>query len=88
MSFDGSHKTIQFNKTVIEPDLIIWSEHLKRILNNGNYEEFCHHKSELTPDNDLQLIWKFLKSMFQKNSKEAQLRILGFSTEKVSNVSS
>lgn len=88
MSFDGSLKTIQFNQTVVESDLVIWSEHLKKILDNGNYEGFCHHKSELTPDNDLQLIWKFLKSMFLNNSKEAQLEILGFSSEKNSNVAS
>lgn len=86
MSFDGSLKTIQFNQTVVESDLVIWSEHLKKILDNGNYEGFCHHKSELTPDNDLQLIWKFIKSMFQNNSKEVQLQILGFSTENIGDI--
>lgn len=86
MSFDGQLKTINLNKTVIEPDLLVWSEHLRQILNNGSYESFCHHKSELTPDNDLQLVWKFLKTMFQNNPKEAQLEILGFSTEKVNNL--
>lgn len=82
MSFDGSNNSIQLNKTVIEPDLLVWSEHLKKTLNNGNYEEFCHQKSEMTPDNYLQLVWKFLKTMFQNNSKEAQLGILGYSIEK------
>lgn len=83
VTFDGTLKTIQLNKTVIESDLLVWSEHLLNTLNNGNYEEFCHRKSELTPDDDLQLIWKFLKTMFQSNSKEAQLEILGYSTEKI-----
>lgn len=86
MSFDGSLKTIQLNKTVIEPDLLVWSEQFREILNSGSYEEFCHHKSELTSDKDLQLVWTFLKTMFQSNSKEEQLNILGYSTEQVSNV--
>lgn len=86
MSFDGLENSVQLNKTVIESDLLVWSEHLRKILNNGSYEEFCHNKSELTPDNDLQLLWKFLKTMFQNNSKEAQLEILGYSPEKVSNL--
>lgn len=87
VSFDGSLKTIQINKTVIEPNLLLWSEHLREILNNGNYEEFCHRKSELTPDKDLQLVWIFLKTMFLSNSKEEQLKMLGYSTEKVFNTS-
>lgn len=86
MTFDGALKTIQLNKTVIESDLLLWSEHLQNTLNNGNYEEFCHRKSESTPDDDLQLVWKFLKTMFQSNSKEAQLEILGYSTEKVNKI--
>jgi len=88
VAFDGSLKTIQLNKTVIDSDLLVWAEHLKKTLNSGNYEEFCHHKSELTPDNDLQLVWKFLKTMFQSNSKEAQLEILGYSAEKVNKIAS
>lgn len=88
VTFDGALKTIQLNKTVIESDLIVWSEHLRNTLNNENYEEFCHRKSELTPDNDLQLVWKFLKTMFQSNPKEAQLEILGYSTEKINNIAS
>lgn len=81
MSFDSSHKAIQLNKTVIESDLLVWSEHLKNTLDSGNYEAFCHHKSELTPSNDLQLAWKFLKTMFQNNPKQAQLELLGYSSE-------
>ncbi|VVC27705.1 Hypothetical protein CINCED_3A002881 [Cinara cedri] len=81
VSFDGSLKTIQLNKTVIEPDLLLWSEYLQQILNNGNYEGFCHHKSELTLDDDIQLVWKFLKTMFQNNPKEAQLELLGYSNK-------
>lgn len=88
VSFDGSHRTIQLNKTVIEPDLLVWSEHLREILNNGNYEEFCHHKSELTPDKDLQLVWIFLKTMFLNNPKEEQLKILGYSIDNVCNITS
>lgn len=88
MSFDSSLKAVQLNKTVIESDLLVWSEHLSKILNNENYEEFCHNKSELTPDDHLELVWKFLKSMFQNNPKEAQLEILGYSTIKVSGVAS
>jgi len=88
VAFDGSLKTIQLNKTVIDSDLLVWAEHLRKTLNSGNYEGFCHHKSELTPDNDLQLVWKFLKTMFQSNSKEAQLEILGYSAEKVNKVAS
>lgn len=87
VSFDGSNKSIQLNKAVIEPDLLVWSEHLRNTLNSKNYEEFCHQKSELTPDNYLQLVWKFLKTMFQNNSKEAQLEILGYSIEKDSKTS-
>lgn len=83
VSFDGSLKTIQLNKTVIESDLLVWSEHLRNTLISGNYEEYCHNKSELTPNNDLQLVWKFLKTMFQNNPKQGQLEILGYSTEKV-----
>jgi len=86
VSFDGSLKTVQLNKTVIESDLLVWSEYLSKILNNGNYEGFCHSKSELTPDDNLQLVWKFLKTMFQSNPKEAQLEILGYSIKKVSGV--
>lgn len=84
MSFDGSLKTIQFNKLVVEPDLLLWSEHLRQILNSENYEAFCHHKSELTSDDDLQLVWKFLKTIFQNNPKEAQLELLGYSNKTVS----
>lgn len=84
VSFDGSLKTIQLNKTVIEPDLLLWSEYLRQILNNENYEGFCHHKSELTPDGDLQLVWKFIKTMFQNNPRKAQLEILGYSNKTVS----
>lgn len=87
VSFDGSLKAIQLNKTVIESDLLVWSEHLRNTLTIGNYEEYCHNKSELTPNNDLQLVWKFLKTMFQNNPKQGQLEILGYSTEKV-NISS
>lgn len=83
MSFDGPLKAVQINKTVIESDLLVWSDYLTKILNNGNYEEFCHSKSELTPD-DNHLEWKFLKTMFQSNPKEAQLEILGYSIKKVS----
>lgn len=64
----------------------MWSEHLRKTLNNGNYEGFCHHKSELALNNDLQLVWKFLKTMFQTNSKKTQLEILGYSTEKINNI--
>lgn len=88
MSFDGSLKTIQLNKTVIDSDLLVWAEHLRRTLSSGNYEEFCHNKCELTPDNDLQLVWKFLKTTFQSNPKEIQLDLLGYSTEKVNNIAS
>lgn len=88
MTFDGALKTIQLNKTVIESDLLLWSEHLQNTLNNGTYEEFCHRKSELTPDDDLQMVWKFLKTMFQSNSKEAQLEILGYSTDKINKIAS
>lgn len=87
VSFDGSLKTIQLNKTVIESDLLIWSEHLRNTLTSGNYEEYCHNKSELTRNNDLQLVWKFLKTVFQNNPKQGQLELLGYSTEKV-NISS
>lgn len=73
---------------MIDSDLLVWSEHLRKTLNNGNHEGFCHHKSELTPDDDLQLVWKFLKTLFQTNSKETQLEILGYSTEKINNVAS
>lgn len=83
MSFDGSLKTIQLHKTVNESDLLVWSEHLRNTLNGGNYEDYCHNKSELTPNNDLQLVWKFLKTMFQNNPKQGQLEILGYSIEKV-----
>lgn len=85
VSFDGSLKAVQLNKTVIESDLLAWSDHLSKILNNGNYEGFCHNKSELTSDDNLQLVWKFLKTMFQNNPKEAQLEILGYSTKKEEN---
>lgn len=88
MSFDGSLKAVQLNKTVIESDLLAWSDHLSKILNNGNYEGFCHNKSELTSDDNLQLVWKFLKTMFQNNPKEAQLEILGYSTKKVGSMAS
>lgn len=76
------------NRTVIESDLIVWSEHLRNTLDSGNYEAFCHHKSELTPNNDLRLAWKFLKTMFQNNPKQEQLEILGYSSEKICNVAS
>ncbi|XP_060863802.1 protein transport protein Sec31A [Metopolophium dirhodum] len=85
VSFDGSLKAVQLNKTVIESDLLVWSEHLSKILNNGNYEGFCHSKSEMTPDGNNHIIWKFLKTMFQSNPKEAQLEILGYSTKKEEN---
>ncbi|KAE9536634.1 hypothetical protein AGLY_007036 [Aphis glycines] len=85
VSFDGSLKAVQLNKTVIESDLLAWSDHLSKILNNGNYEGFCHNKSELTSDDNLQLVWKFLKTMFQNNPKKAQLEILGYSTKKEEN---
>ncbi|XP_026808724.1 protein transport protein Sec31A [Rhopalosiphum maidis] len=85
VSFDGSLKAVQLNKTVIESDLLVWSDHLSKILNNGNFEGFCHNKSELTSDDNLQLVWKFLKTMFQNNPKEAQLEILGYSTKKEEN---
>jgi len=86
VSFDGSLKAVQLNKTVIESDLLVWSEHLSKTLSNGKYEEFCHSKSEMTPDGNNHIIWKFLKTMFQSNPKEAQLEILGYSTKKVSSV--
>lgn len=73
---------------MIESDLLVWSEHLQNTLDNGNYEGFCHLKSELTPNNDLQIAWKFLKTMFQNNPKQAQLEILGYSAEKCSNLAS
>ncbi|XP_060837577.1 protein transport protein Sec31A isoform X2 [Rhopalosiphum padi] len=85
VSFDGSLKAVQLNKTVIESDLLVWSDHLSKILNNGNFEGFCHNKSEMTSDDNLQLVWKFLKTMFQNNPKEAQLEILGYSTKKEEN---
>jgi len=85
VSFDGSLKTVQLNQTVINSDLLVWAEYLRKTLSSKNYEEFCHRKSELTPDNDLQLVWKFLKTMFQSNSKEAQLEVLGYSAEKINN---
>lgn len=69
---------------MVEPDLLLWSEHLRQILNSGNYEAFCHHKSELNSDDDLQLVWKFLKTIFQSNPKEAQLELLGYSNKTVS----
>lgn len=88
MSFDGSLKTIQLNKIVTESDFLVWSEHLRKILNTGNYEDFCHYKSESTPDDDLQLVWKFLKTVFQNNAKNAQLDILGYTIEKVNKLGS
>lgn len=88
MTFDGAQKTIQLNKTVIESDLLVWSEHLQNTLNSGKYEEFCHRKSESTPDDDLQMVWKFLKTMFQSNPKEAQLEILGYATENINKIAS
>jgi len=84
VSFDGSLNIVQLNKTEIESDLLVWSDNLMETLNNGNYERFCHNKIELTPNDNLHLAWKFLKTMFQNNPKEAQLDILGYSTEKVS----
>lgn len=88
MIFDGSLKTIQLNKTVTESDFLVWSEHLRKILNSGNYEGFCHFKSESTIDNNLQLVWQFLKTLFQNNPKEAQLKILGYSIDKVNKLTS
>lgn len=42
----------------------------------------------MTSDDNLQLVWKFLKTMFQNNPKEAQLEILGYSTKKVGSIDS
>ncbi|XP_050440594.1 protein transport protein Sec31A isoform X2 [Adelges cooleyi] len=81
VSFDGPLKTVQINNTITEPDLVVWSDNLRKTLQDESYELFCKQKSEITPDNALKQVWDFLEAMFHEKPKEAQLKILGYSAE-------
>ncbi|XP_050520813.1 protein transport protein Sec31A [Daktulosphaira vitifoliae] len=77
LSLDGALKTVQINKTITEPDMLVWSENLRKTLNNECYDTFFNEKCKTT-DTNIQQTWEFISSMFQDKPKEVQLKILGY----------
>ncbi|XP_053680316.1 protein transport protein Sec31A [Anopheles nili] len=85
VTFNGNNRTVTVNQVVTDPELVERSNHLERVLNEGNFAEYCRQKADQSNDQHFRFMWYFLKANFEDNPQAEMLNLLGYQAEDTAN---
>uniref|UniRef100_A0A182MII7 Protein transport protein Sec31A n=1 Tax=Anopheles culicifacies TaxID=139723 RepID=A0A182MII7_9DIPT len=81
VTFNGNSRTVTVNQVVTDPELMERSNQLERVLNEGNFAEYCRQKADQTNDQHSTFMWYFLKANFENDPHAEMLNLLGYQSE-------
>ncbi|XP_055372912.1 protein transport protein Sec31A isoform X2 [Condylostylus longicornis] len=82
---DKSGQQIKINQIVTETELVNRANALDKVLEDGNYSEYCKNKADQMSDQDGRYLWYFIKANFELNPREEMLNLLGYNKEDTAN---
>uniref|UniRef100_A0A182Y5Z2 Protein transport protein Sec31A n=1 Tax=Anopheles stephensi TaxID=30069 RepID=A0A182Y5Z2_ANOST len=85
VTFNGNSRTVTVNQVVTDPELMERSNQLERVLNEGNFIEYCRQKADQTTDQYSRLMWYFLKANFENDPHAEMLNLLGYQADDTAN---
>uniref|UniRef100_A0A182WEU1 Protein transport protein Sec31A n=1 Tax=Anopheles minimus TaxID=112268 RepID=A0A182WEU1_9DIPT len=81
VTFTGNNRIVTVNLVITDPELMERSNQLERVLNEGNFVEYCRQKADQTTDQHSTFMWYFLKANFENNPHAEMLNLLGYQSE-------
>ncbi|XP_052903590.1 protein transport protein Sec31A isoform X1 [Anopheles moucheti] len=85
VTFNGNSRTVTVNQVVTDPELMERSNQLERVLNEGNFVEYCRQKADQTTDQHSTFMWYFLKANFENDPHAEMLNLLGYQSDDMAN---
>ncbi|XP_049291125.1 protein transport protein Sec31A isoform X2 [Anopheles funestus] len=85
VTFNGNSRTVTVNQVITDPELMERSNQLERVLNEGNFVEYCRQKADQTTDQHSTFMWYFLKANFENDPHAEMLNLLGYQSEDMAN---